>query len=102
MNTTLYTLVVDSVTELNDGLAAPVPIELGFAAPLFGADGVLDSLALVTLVLALEDSIEERTGIAVSLADERAVSQTASPFRTVGTLTAYVETLMREADWAEP
>ena len=82
MNESVEALVVDCVTELL-------------------RDGVLDSLALVKLVLAIEDSVEERAGIVVSLADERAVSQTSSPFRTVGTLAAYVELLMREAEWLE-
>lgn len=101
MNESVEALVVDCVTELNDGRTERVPIELGAHTPLFGGDGVLDSLALVKLVLAIEDSVEERAGIVVSLADERAVSQTSSPFRTVGTLAAYVELLMREAEWLE-
>ncbi len=101
MNGSVHALVIDSAAELNDGLAERIPIELGDEAPLFGADGVLDSLALVRLVLAVEDSVEERFGIAVTLADERAVSQTTSPFRTIGTLAAFVETLLQEAGWRE-
>jgi D-alanine--poly(phosphoribitol) ligase subunit 2 len=101
VNERIQALVLECATELNDGRAGRIPIERGAEAPLFGGDGVLDSLGLVLLVLAVEDSIEERLGIAVSLADKRAVSQTSSPFRTVGTLTAYVEALLRETGWPE-
>jgi D-alanine--poly(phosphoribitol) ligase subunit 2 len=92
-------LVLEAAAELNDGLAQRVPTELGAEAPLFGADGVLDSMGLVQLVLALEDLADERFGIAVSLADRRAVSQTSSPFRTIGTLAAFLEMRLREGGW---
>lgn len=56
---------------------------------LFGAGGVLDSLGLVHLIVLLEARLDERFGIAVTLADERALSERKSPFRTVGSLTDY-------------
>jgi D-alanine--poly(phosphoribitol) ligase subunit 2 len=93
-------LVERAVVELNKDLRAParVPIEQGEDAALFGDRGVLDSLQLVRLVLELEDAVDSRFGITVTLADERAVSQTVSPFRTIGTLTDYIQGLLNEAE----
>jgi acyl carrier protein len=91
-------LVLQVVAELNPSLPDPVKIESGAQAALYGRTGVLDSMALVSLVVALEQLIEEEFGIAVALADERAVSQSSSPFRSVGSLAAYAELRVQEAN----
>lgn len=64
---------------------------------LLGQGSVVDSLGLVTLIVNLEQKIEQAYGISISLADERAMSHKSSPFRTVSTLTAYVEQLLAES-----
>ena len=56
---------------------------------LFGADGALDSMGLVTLIVAVEQAIEDKYDDAVALADEKALSQQRSPYRTVTTLAEY-------------
>ena len=62
---------------------------LGASTALFGDDGVLDSVGLVSLVVGVEQAIEEEYGAVLSLADEKALSQRHSPYRTVGTLAEY-------------
>ncbi len=62
--------------------------------PLFGESGVLDSVGLVSLVVAVEQAIEDEQGVQVSLADERALSQQNSPYRTVGSLASYAVSLV--------
>ena len=47
---------------------------------------ILDSMGLVTLVVGVEQAIEDELGVSVSLADARALSQRNSPYRTVGSL----------------
>jgi acyl carrier protein len=64
---------------------------------LFGKGGSLDSIGLVILVVTLEQLLEERFGVALTLADERAVSQKSSPFRTVRTLAEYVHAQLGES-----
>jgi acyl carrier protein len=66
-------------------------------AILFGESGNLDSLGLVNLIVNLEDEIQASLGISILLADERAMSQKKSPFRTVASLTEYLSTLINEA-----
>jgi acyl carrier protein len=56
---------------------------------LFGRGGLFDSLGLVTFVVAVEQAIEDQLGLSVSLADERAMSQTKSPYRSVASLAEY-------------
>jgi acyl carrier protein len=78
--------------------------EVGKETPLFGRDGILDSMGLVTLVVALEQAIEEQFGVSVSLADERALSERKSPFRTVGALAEYAGRLIGQGTgaWTAP
>jgi acyl carrier protein len=57
---------------------------------LLGEGGVVDSLGLVRLILLVESRIEGDFGSAVSLTDEKAMSQRTSPFRTLGTLADYI------------
>lgn len=57
--------------------------------PLFGDSGLLDSVGLVSLVIAVEEALDDELGLRVGLADERALSQSASPYRTVSTLASY-------------
>ena len=57
---------------------------------LYGAGSDIDSLGLVGLLIELEERVSARYGVPISLTDERAMSQEHSPFRTVGSLAAYL------------
>ena len=91
-------MIVSAAREIAEPRHLKVIEELGAEAPLFGPQGIFDSLGLVTLVVAVEEAISERHGRGISLADERALSQTHSPFRTIGTLADYAQRLLDEAD----
>jgi D-alanine--poly(phosphoribitol) ligase subunit 2 len=80
----------------NDVSDRRIDVALEDAAPLFGRDATLDSIALVSLILAVEQDIESELGILVTLADARAASQERSPFRTVGALVTYAAALVDE------
>jgi acyl carrier protein len=64
---------------------------------LFGDGGRLDSIGLVSLILSVERAVAEEFGVAVTLADERALSERNSPFRTVEALANYITGLIKEA-----
>jgi acyl carrier protein len=72
--------------------------DVGLDTPLLGRGAVLDSMGLVTLIVDLEQRLEEDKDVYVVLADERAMSQRRSPFRTVGTLTDYICQLIEEQE----
>jgi len=65
---------------------------------LFGPGTVLDSFELVRLILSIERKIDEEFGVRVTLADEKAMSQRSSPFRTVETMANYIVQLMEESN----
>lgn len=63
---------------------------------IFGNDGILDSMGLVNLIVALEERIQDEYDVVITLADERAMSRNKSPFRTVATFAEYIEELLHE------
>lgn len=81
----------ESALEVGDPLIAEDP-----DAVLFGDGRVLDSAGLVTFIVEVERAVNERHGIDISLADERAFSQSRSPFRSLNALVEYVEESIEE------
>ncbi|MEA2401046.1 MAG: hypothetical protein QOK00_1449 [Thermoleophilaceae bacterium] len=65
---------------------------------LYGSSSDLDSLGLVNFVVAAEQQIDASLGKSLVLADDRALAQEPSPFRSVGALADYVEVLLRELE----
>lgn len=57
---------------------------------LSGKGAFLDSLALVQLLIEIEERTGDRYGVTVALMDERAMSEKSSPFITVGSLANYL------------
>jgi len=64
---------------------------------LLGPQSVLDSLHLVSLLISIEREVEDAFGVALTLANERALSMKESPFRTIESLASYIEMLIAEA-----
>ncbi len=87
--------VLAAVDEVNEQLPENGQIERSSEALLFGQDGVLDSLGLVNLIVAVEQEVEDAFDETVTLADEKAVSQKNSPFKSVQSLVDYIESLLK-------
>jgi acyl carrier protein len=88
--------LVHAAIDDHNSLAA-TPVAKAGNTVLYGAGGALDSIALVNLIIALEQHVLDRIGIALALADDRAFSQARSPFRTVASLVEYVGERIAEA-----
>ena len=73
---------------------------VGAETRLLGGAAVLDSLGLVRLILEVEQRLADTHDIVITLADERAMSQQRSPFRTVSSLADYIEVLAKEGSGA--
>ena len=82
-------LIVENILQLKDETGLTLPPRLQADTALFGIDGFLDSMALVTLVVALEQGIEEKFGVSVQLADAHALAQDNSPYSTIQALAEY-------------
>lgn len=83
-------LVIASLRDVLAMTDGPAPAELDEGAFLIGRGAVLDSLGLVNLILEVEQRLEAEHDLTLVLADERAMSQKHSPFRSVGSLTDYI------------
>lgn len=94
---TIVGLLLDAIDDVNPQLPPAQRLERRPDTALFGKSGKLDSLALVTLIVDVEQKLEERLGITLVLADERAMSQTRSPFRDLPSLADYIVVLLDEA-----
>ena len=66
-------------------------IELSMDSKLFGGGGPLDSMALVSLIVDLEEFIEDEYGKTITLANEKAMSRRTSPFSRVQNLIDYIK-----------
>ena len=88
-------VVLEVVREVGEDQGKDVLIEATAETRLFGHN--LDSMGVVFLVTDLESRLSEELGVDVVLADERAMSQKTSPFRSVDTLAKYAQSLVDEA-----
>ena len=93
---TIENLIITSVKEINEQLSQEQQLGQSTKTVLFGKDGKLDSLDLVTLLVIIEQNIEDEFDVSITIADERAMSQKHSPFRTIGTLADYIDMLLKE------
>jgi D-alanine--poly(phosphoribitol) ligase subunit 2 len=93
---TVKQLVLDSLKELNEQLDVDKQVELAENTVLFGRGSRLDSLGLVNLIVLVEEKANETFSASITLADERAMSQAQSPFRTVQSLSDYLLMLLKE------
>jgi acyl carrier protein len=89
-------IILKALHNLNEERGPDEQLTVGLDTRLFGADAVLDSLSLVSVIVDVEAAISDAAGRDVSLTDDRAMSQEVSPFTDVNALTAYVQQLLGE------
>lgn len=88
--------VLEAVAEFNEQLDDGKQLELSPETRLLGKSSRLDSFGLVNLIILVEEKLCDKFDKSITLADERAMSQEHSPFRTVQTLAEYAYTLLSE------
>ncbi|BDQ13354.1 hypothetical protein [Sediminibacterium sp. TEGAF015] len=87
-------LVFDCINQYQEELNNKIDISEGEQTRLFGGNGQLDSLALVSLIVNIEEAIETELGVSLILADEKAMSRRTSPFSRISNLIDYIEELI--------
>jgi acyl carrier protein len=92
-----YDIVVASLQEVFAQTGMTPPDKIDDDTVLVGTDPVLDSLGVVQLIVEIEQRVEQGHGVSVTLANDKAMSQRNSPFRTVGVLADHVVTTAQEA-----
>ena len=86
-------IVLDAVRAANGSRGPDEQLPVAPDAPLFGPGSCLDSLGLVSLLVDIEEAFHA-AGVDVTLSDERAVSRTRSPFRSVPAMVSYISELL--------
>lgn len=95
-NNDVAEMIFNAVDEINELLPPEQQLEKSADTVLFGGEGKLDSLGLVTFIVAVEQKITETFNASLTLADEKAMSMRNSPFRTIGTLSEYIQQRLTE------
>ncbi len=90
MHENVFAIVKSCIDEINDQLEYDSLRDVAEKTALFGGNEALDSLSLVALIVAAEQELENEFGQQVALSDEKALSMSSSPYRTVGSLIDFV------------
>jgi acyl carrier protein len=98
--TAALNIVYASIQEVFAQTGVDAPSALTEDTVLVGKDAVLDSLGVVSLIVEVEQRVEGEHGASVTLANDKAMSQRNSPFRTVGILTDHVVAMVAEVSAA--
>ena len=92
----VFAAVLEAVAEFNEQLDAEHKLELSSETRLLGRSSKLDSFGLVNLIILVEEKLYDKFDKSITLADERAMSQEHSPFRSVQSLADYAHALLSE------
>lgn len=87
-------LVLNCIKKHQEEHELVIDLSEGEQTRLFGGNGQLDSLGLVSLIVNIEEDIEAELGIAIILADEKAMSRRTSPFSRIENLIEYIGELV--------
>ena len=96
LNEQIERAIYRAIDDLNLQLPEDRKLAKSPDAALFGKNGQLDSLGLVSFIVEVERKVEEELGVSIILADERALSQQNSPFVSLQSLEKYVALLIKE------
>ncbi len=87
--------IFSTIDDINEILPDDRQLEKSVETRLFGMRGGLESLEFVNFIVLLEQRIAEEREVAVTLADEKAISRETSPFSTVEKLADYIIELLQ-------
>ena len=91
-------IVIETIVELGEDFDNKDLKEPSEKTVLYDKEGTLDSIGLVTLIADLEVRLRKSSGRDIILADEKAMCQRYCPFKDVGNLVDYIDTLLQEKE----
>ena len=91
----IKSIIFDVISNFNQARESNEQIPLSEDTKLFGREGCLDSIGLVGFLIDVEDAFSQQ-GLLISLSDERAMSQSRSPYRDVKSLIDFIHELLNE------
>ena len=94
-NEEIYNVIYAAIDEFNEqALEGRTKLEKSVNSALYDGSSGMDSLEIASLLMAVEDNLEDLMGVTITIADEKAMSQKQSPFRNVKTLANYIGELL--------
>ena len=89
-----YKTIIETISDYNKDLEKDSQISTDTNDSIYSSNSNLDSLGLVSFIIALEQSIEDKFKVSISLADEKAMSQKSNPYATINSLAEYISKLI--------
>ena len=89
-------VVVACIREAIEQSGNPMPPEINEETVIVGKGAVLDSMGVVSLIVDIEQRLEMDHNVSVTLANDKAMSQRSSPFRSVGVLADHIGEVIKE------
>jgi acyl carrier protein len=90
----IQNIILDCLKEYAKNSPTEIKISDASNTAIFGPESSLDSLGLVTLIVEIEQNIEDEFGVEITIADEKAMSMRNSPFMNVESLSSYINELI--------
>lgn len=85
--------IVEAIDDINETLPSEGKISKDQKAYLYGPQGMIDSLTLTLLIVAIEQKIEQKLHASISLVDQTTASQD-NAFHNIKTLQSHIERLI--------
>lgn len=82
--------IYQTIDEVNRQLPSGATLAKSKETVLLGEAGKLDSLGLITLLVSVEDALQSRLGIQITLLEEDALADSSGPYHTVGSLLDWI------------
>lgn len=98
MQSKIESIIISTLKNLADEFEYENLANPNTKTAIYGANGGLDSLGLVSFITDLEQTLSDELGIEVILANEKAMSMRNSPFKDVESLTNYILSLTDSTD----
>ena len=90
----IVALIYEVIDEENEAREQDKQIVKSLETLFLMKDGGLDSLGLVSLIVATEEKIVDSLDVEITIADAKAMSQKNSPFKSVNSLADYILELL--------
>ncbi len=81
-------ILIDAIAEVNEELGIEELKDIQNDTPLFT---LLDSMAVLDLILEIEDRLQQKYGKYIQIADDKSMDPLNTPFKTFQTLLEYVQ-----------
>jgi acyl carrier protein len=92
----IYKSIYKSIDEVNSQMSKEEQLIKSPDTVLYGDSSSIDSIGLINIIVTVEQNIEDDFEKSITLADQKAMSQKQSPFKTVESLAKYIQILIEE------